>query len=320
MSSQDTKELENYRKILVVKLGALGDFVQASGAFKRLREVHKSAHITLLTSKPYVGLGEACGYFDDVVIDVRPKFYQLGKLFTLRRFFRDSGFERIYDMQNNDRTSSYFRCFGLKNHCEWVGAVRGASHQDRNPNRGVIHVFDMLRETLKVGGVEDVCVDPLLWMDGDVSAFDLKDPYIVLVPGCAPTRLMKRWPAEHYIDLAKRMQAKGYNIVVIGTNAEADITQQISSSCSGVLNLTGETSLSQIVSLGRGAAGAVGNDTGPVHFLGPSGCPLLVLYPGVSNPERFSTLGNHVRTIQKDVIGDISVDEAEAALSDLLEG
>ena len=50
-------------RILEIKLGALGDFVLTTGAMKTLREHHKEAHITLLTTKPQFsrGLDYECG-------------------------------------------------------------------------------------------------------------------------------------------------------------------------------------------------------------------------------------------------------------------
>src|SRR5580704_2648292 len=40
-------------KILVIKLGALGDFVQALAAMEHIRAAHPKAHITLLTTPPF---------------------------------------------------------------------------------------------------------------------------------------------------------------------------------------------------------------------------------------------------------------------------
>jgi ADP-heptose:LPS heptosyltransferase len=53
-------------RILVIKLSALGDFIQASGPMKALRAHHPDAHITLLTTDPYVAMGQATGWFDEV--------------------------------------------------------------------------------------------------------------------------------------------------------------------------------------------------------------------------------------------------------------
>ena len=44
--------LADYRRILVIKLGALGDFVQALRAMAEIRRAHPGAKITLLTTPP----------------------------------------------------------------------------------------------------------------------------------------------------------------------------------------------------------------------------------------------------------------------------
>ncbi|HAQ33371.1 MAG TPA: ADP-heptose--LPS heptosyltransferase, partial [Rhodospirillaceae bacterium] len=50
-------------RILVIKLGALGDFIQAMGPFRVIREFHREARITLLTTAPFAALARECGYF-----------------------------------------------------------------------------------------------------------------------------------------------------------------------------------------------------------------------------------------------------------------
>ncbi|MEI9890557.1 MAG: hypothetical protein WDN45_08135 [Caulobacteraceae bacterium] len=68
-----SRSLADYRRILVIKLGALGDFVQALRAMAEIRRAHPKARITLLTTPPYVELAQASGYFDAVDEGGRPK-------------------------------------------------------------------------------------------------------------------------------------------------------------------------------------------------------------------------------------------------------
>ncbi|MEC7538546.1 MAG: ADP-heptose--LPS heptosyltransferase, partial [Pseudomonadota bacterium] len=42
------------RPVLVIKLGALGDFVQALGPFSAIRAHHADQRIALLTTPPFV--------------------------------------------------------------------------------------------------------------------------------------------------------------------------------------------------------------------------------------------------------------------------
>ena len=60
-------------KILVIKLSALGDFVLALAAMKKIRQAHSKAHISLLTTPPFEALAKASPYFNAVDIDGRPE-------------------------------------------------------------------------------------------------------------------------------------------------------------------------------------------------------------------------------------------------------
>ncbi|MDA0662566.1 MAG: ADP-heptose--LPS heptosyltransferase, partial [Proteobacteria bacterium] len=82
--------------ILVIKLGALGDFVQALGPFAAIRRHHKDARITLLTTSPYADLAEASGYFNAIWIDERPQWWQVRRWLDLKRRFAEAGFGRVY--------------------------------------------------------------------------------------------------------------------------------------------------------------------------------------------------------------------------------
>ena len=59
--------------ILVIKLGALGDFIQALGPFAAIRRHHKGAPVTLLTTEPFAEFARASPYFDDVWTGGRPR-------------------------------------------------------------------------------------------------------------------------------------------------------------------------------------------------------------------------------------------------------
>ena len=75
-------------RILVIKLGALGDFVQAMGPAAAIRRHHPDSAITLLTTKPYADFAAATGLFDEIWLDPRPKLLQPGAWLKLRRRLR----------------------------------------------------------------------------------------------------------------------------------------------------------------------------------------------------------------------------------------
>lgn len=286
-------------KILVIKLGALGDFVQALGAMAAIRDHHPDAHITLMTTKPFENFGKKCGYFNDVIMDVRPKVLDISGWIKLRNTLIKQNFKRVYDLQNNDRTSLYFRLFPKNKRPEWVGAAKGASHENNSPLRTAGHAFDGHVQTLAFAGIHNIKIDTLVWANEDISAFALKPPYVLFVAGCAPQHPQKRWPAEYYGHVAKILNERGFQPVILGTDNEKDIAETILNICPSALNLTGRTSLLQIAALAQKAVAAIGNDTGPMHMIAPTGCPCLVLFSSHSNPIRHTPKGEKVSVIQK---------------------
>lgn len=295
-------------RILVIKLGAFGDFIQALGPMAAIRGHHPRARITLLTTKPFVALATESGYVDDIWIDPRPSWAAINKIMAFRAQLRGGNFTRVYDLQNNDRTGFYFRLFGRAARPEWVGAVRGASHRNASPERIAGHAFDGHVQTLALAGIGDVRVDTLDWVRADAAKFNLTCPYVLLVPGSAPNRPEKRWPAPRYGELAQRLSAQGYTPVVIGTTAESEAGATIRGLCPAAINLCGRTTILELVPLARAAAGAIGNDTGPMHIIAPTGCPSLVLFSAHSNPLRHAPRGERVRTLQQNNLDDLTVD------------
>jgi len=288
------------QKILVIKLGALGDFIQALGPMAAIKKHHPNAHLTILTTRPFETFANECGYFNEIWIDDRPKFINLKNWINLRKKLNKQHFTRVYDLQNNDRTSFYFNLFKNNKKPEWVGTAAGASHRNISAKRTAGHAFDGHVQTLALAGIKNVEIDTLDWMNGDLTTFALKAPYILLVPGCAPKHPEKRWPAEKYGRLAKIIYSMGYQPVLIGTETEKEIANVIAQICPESLNLTGQTDLQQIASLAKTASGAIGNDTGPMHLIAATTCPCLVLFSGQSNPVRHAPKGKNIEILQKE--------------------
>jgi len=283
------------QNILVIKLGALGDFIQALGPMAAIRDHHPDARITLLTTAPFVSFGRDCGYFDEIWTDSKPRWSQIKEWAALRNKLNSGRFARVYDLQNNDRTGLYFKLFTPKP--EWVGTAKGASHRNASPERTAGHAFDGHVQTLSLAGIDNVSVDSLEWIKGDSSHFDIPHPYILLAPGCAPSRPEKQWPATQFGILARTLYGWGFTPVILGTVQESVLVPPIQQQCPQIVDLTGRTSLNDIVLLARDAAGAVGNDTGPMHLIAATLCPSFVLFSQHSDPVKHAPQGDHVKTI-----------------------
>lgn len=263
------------QNILVIKLGALGDFIYALGAMAAIRKHHPQDKITLLTTKPFAALAEQCSYFDDILIDSRPKTFDILGWLSLRKALNTAQFARVYDLQNNDRTRLYFKLFSPKP--EWVGTAKGASHRNTSPERSAGHAFLGHCQTLGLAGIKNIELDNLSWMKSNLSAFPLKKPYVLIVAGCSPSHPEKRWPVEHFRALVGKLIFLGYQPVLLGSKDDTEVTAKIARGFD-VLDLTAKTALSDIPDLARGAICAIGNDTGPMHLAAVAGCPVVMLF------------------------------------------
>jgi ADP-heptose:LPS heptosyltransferase len=299
--------------ILVIKLGALGDLILALDAFHALRRHHPGARLTLLTRKPFVAFGRLLPWFDEVWTDPAPKLWQVAKWLAFRRQLRGGNFDRVYDLQGNDRTGFYFRLLAPRRP-EWCGAVRGCSHPRPDFGGENLSVSERLARQLEAAGVPRAGAADLTWLDGDLTDFSLPERLVILVPGCAPQHPYKRWPASHFAELAMKLADQGVATVAIGTAVDQTAIAEIQALAPAVINLAGKTDLGQVAALARRAAAVVGNDTGPVHLTGVVGAPTLVLMSHVTDPVRMLPRGPAVSWLKRDDLAELPADEVLAAL------
>jgi ADP-heptose:LPS heptosyltransferase len=308
---QAASELE---RILVIKLGALGDMVQATGPFLAIRRHHPQATITLLTTEPFAELARRGGWFDDVWIDKKPSAFDVSGWLALRRRLRDGRFQRVYDLQTSDRSSFYFRLFGPGPYPEWSGIARGCSHPHANPGRDRMHTIDRQVEQLQAAGIGAVPPPDMSWAGDDVSALGVTQPFALLMPGGARHRLDKRWPAGRFSGLGRRLASRGVRPVLIGTTAESEVIGQIAAAIPEALDLMDQTSFLQIAALAREATVAVGNDTGPMQIAAATGCPSVVLFSMESDPALCAPRGPAVKILKRPTLNTLSIDEVWGAV------
>jgi ADP-heptose:LPS heptosyltransferase len=306
---------ENPSRILVIKLGALGDIVLALGPFAAIRRDHPGAHITLLTTRPYVDFLKPSGYFDDIWVDERPALSQPGRWLALRKRLRGARFDQVYDLQTSDRTGWYFRLMGPGKRPQWSGIARGCSHPHANPERDFMHSIERQKEQMAMAGIDHVPDTDLSWVTAGIDRFKPAERFCLLVPGGAPHRPAKRWPAENYGALAGKLAADGIRPVILGTAEETPLASVIGGLCKQAVDLTGQTSLAEIATLAGAAAGAVGNDTGPMHMIAATGCPSVVLFSAASQPALTAPRGPAAKILQRVSLSDMPLDEVAAALS-----
>ena len=131
----------------------------------------------------------------------------------------------------------------------------------------------------------------------DQAGTPLNKPLAVLCPGSVNSRA-KRWPVERYAELADRLIESGMTVVLIGSPGEIGVTNELMArvKCQPIA-LTGKTSVAQAAAIISIADVLVTNDTGPAHLGAALNTPTLVIF-GPTNPLTtypFSEAGQIIR-------------------------
>ncbi len=299
-------------RVLVIRLGALGDFVLSFAPFAAIRAHHAADHVTLLTTPPFVDLARASPWFDRVLVDTRPSWRQPLRLLQLARSLR--GFDRVYDLQTSRRSSAYFLVAGRP---AWSGIAPGCQLPHANPGRDSMHTLERQRDQLAMAGITEWSSPDLAWLAAAPYP-ELPSGYgALLVPGAALHRPEKRWPAERFAALAAVLSGRGLRPVILGTRDEAPAAAKIRAACPAAIDLTGRTDLPALGALAARARVAVGNDTGPMHLAAAMGCPCVVLFGPASDPELTAPRGPHGAwpvVLRVENLAELPVERVAAAL------
>ncbi len=290
------------QSILVIKLGAFGDFCLALGRFERIRRHHPDAHITLMTTAPFKDMALKSPYFDDVRTIARWSTFAFGPWIRYLRSVWRAPYDVVYDLQSNDRTRILRTLSPPSMRRGWLD-IRKATDTDAPAE---------LSGLLYAGPPEDFS-----WLTRDATVSLPASAYVLLVPGSAPQHPAKRWPATHYAGLAQRLVAHGLTPVLLGTAAEAQATAVIAHACPQAIDLTARTDFADIAALAQHAVAAVGNDTGPMHLISLCGCPVVSLFSCASDPAKSAPRGKTVKVLRADDLADVSVDAVDAAVQDI---
>jgi len=297
------------KNILIIKPSSLGDIVLALPALTALRRSFPDSRISWLVRPEFAALLANHPHLDGIISFDR-KFLgkawfhpgAFGALVSLIRRLRNGRFDAVFDFQGLFRTASLAWLSGCKKRFGRAGAREFAHifYTDK-VHQGVdcAHLVDYYLEIIAAAGADEISVEFVLPREPAAAESIVRlltshgaasNNYAVLVPGSAHRD--KCWPTECFAELADEVAAQfDLSIVATGTGPEASVVERLSQKSNvPIANLAGQTSLSELMALLRGAKLVVSNDTGPGHIAAASGVPLVLMF-GRSNPVRVAPYG-----------------------------
>jgi heptosyltransferase I len=281
-------------KILLVRLGALGDIVHAIPVAAALREQWPGARIDWLVDARHAAILELVPAVDRrIAADTRTIAGWLG----LVRRLRHERYDAAVDMQGLIKSAALARLSGAarvigfeRAHLRERAAAVFYGESCRVPSPA--HVVDKNLSLLAAFGVAGrerrfpIDVPPSA-SEGPIASRVSRDGargFALINPGAAWPN--KRWPPARFGAVASAVAARhGLLSVVLWGPGEDGIAREVVEASRGAAMVAPPTGIADVLALARNARLMVSGDTGPLHLAGAMGAPLVAIF-GPTDPAR----------------------------------
>jgi lipopolysaccharide heptosyltransferase I len=291
------------RRLLIVRLSALGDVIHVLPALDALRRALPEAHIAWLVEDRAATLLAGHPQLDRV--HVLPRARLAATLFRERRplaaaeglaaFFgalRRERFDTAIDFQGNLRSGLATLLSGARRR---VGFGRGFAKEGSHLLTNV-HVAGFSRRSHKVErnlalvaalGIDTAGARARIAVPPDARARAAAflaplgpGPFVAIHPGVSKFGAFKQWAPERYAEVARALAARrAARAVVTWGPGERELALRVVSLSEGAAALGPETaSLLDLAALFERCAAVAGCDTGPVHLAAALGVEVIGLY------------------------------------------
>jgi heptosyltransferase-1 len=287
-------------KILIVRVGAMGDVLHALPAVAALREARPDWQVDWVVDPRWAPLlvnGEGHGPLVNRVYLAETKLWTksplslatLRSIRGLRKVLRRERYDVVVDMQGTLRSAIIGWMAGAR---QLVGyndprERLAARFYSRKVARDGVHVVEQGAALL--GEACEMRLEPRAfklpheeW--AEAWAKELMGERRVCLLAASAGWGAKQWPATKFGGLAKELKARGFDVVVNAPRAENALAAAVVAASDGaaqvvVCNVTGLVALMRRVSL------LVGGDSGPMHLAAALGVPVVALF-GPTDPAR----------------------------------
>lgn len=300
------------QRILIRGVNWLGDAIMTLPAMQRLREAHPKAAFTLLTHEKLAGLWQDTAHFDDVLT-----FAKGQSPLAVGRRLREGKFDTALILPNSLRTALECWHARIPKRIGYAANLRSpflthaiAPRPEAIPMRKCMpidieyrltnqmdpevfpatahHVHQYLHLAAELGA-DTAPIAPRLIRNEEAPRFadpQKPHPYIGLIPG-AEYGPAKRWPTEYFVEAGRKIiKQHDAHLLLLGGPGDQEAADEIADALPAdrLTNLTGETSLAELVDALAACDAIIANDSGPMHVAAAVGTPVVVPF-GSTSPD-----------------------------------
>lgn len=305
----------NSKYILIVRIGAVGDVLMATPLVSAIRKTFPDSYIGFLTSDyamPILQYNHEINALYSIKHRKLP-FWLSREKQRLAREMKKKKWDVIFLLESNPIFASLIKKFSAKAVYGFKGETDGylTDSIPFSPDSHVISNF------LKLGSLlgKDLNEFPMkLYWDDNASnnakallnRLPTNYPRIAIHAGFGPARKkvlgIRSWPLERFMETMVRLHRETQaSFILTGTSKEFEINEIIRKNLEvPVLNLAGQTTVSELGALLKDMNLIISIDSSPAHIAAAIGTPLIVLWgPAIETHTRPRNLNSPVVVINK---------------------
>lgn len=290
--------MRDKERILVVKLGDLGDVLLCEPALRSIQCGHPDTQVDFLTTpsgRRIANLIEVSG--DILTMDRQPprsprrmpsvvlQLISTGCLVSRRSYNKIVLLHHLTTAAGTARLRALARVSGAQ---EVIGLDNGrgdfltSAVLDRG--FGAMHEAEYMLAVARHAGGVDVAKDPQLSIRPGLLPDGISPNSVVIAPVSGPYAPARDWPIDRFTELVASLSNidLGRQIIVVGDDAAREAGARLSTTSKCVIDLTGRTTVEALVAIIASARLVVTNDSFPGHVADAVGTPVVSIF-GPSN-------------------------------------
>lgn len=346
------------QRILIYRLGSLGDTIIALPCFNKVKECFPDADITLLTNRPVLTKAAAIEavlgkeYFYDRVIDYPIGTRDLKTLFNLYKEIRALKIDTIINLtaarsrKSAIRDAWFFKLAGAK---KLIGfpTLHEDLHISIDPSTGD-YEWEAKRLARRLNELGTISLQNDKYWDLKLTSTEINEAIEALKPIDVSTPFLavsagtkvqsKDWEDKNWLGLIAKLKLNlpNWKLIMLGTGDESARAEKcIREWGDNAINLCGKTSPRVSAAVLKQARIFIGHDSGPMHLAACVGTPCVAIFAARNLPRQWYPRGEHNKIVyhktdcagcgletciieQKKCILSITIDEVEKAIMDTI--
>jgi len=296
----------DFRKILLIKLSAVGDVVHTIPVLNKLRRRYPMAQLDWMVTPSIAELLRHHPAISNIIEFERDawsrpwRFTPFASYARLAAKLRAGGYDLVVDMHGQFRTAALTLATGAPARIGFDRPRAGVwdASPRKFPEQARKHAWQGAREgswmaythhipvpTLDLHAVDRYLnVGPILGLDREPADFSFPIPQsavsrveallaqhgvnridiVIMAPGTIWET--KQWGSDKFAQVARHFISKGCAVILVGSQRERAVCEEVADLAPGAVNLAGMTTLSELAALTRRSAICITNDSGPMHL------------------------------------------------------